>query len=558
MAKAIKITQPVLEVGGLQESAIGGGLEGAERTSRETAMWSPPILSPDQMINSGKPLADARGRDMSLNDGYINGAVAVHKDSVVGSQYRLNAQPNWRVLGTDKVWAEEFKEVVEPRFRLLADSPACWLDASRMNTLTGFIRLAVGGFVYTGEVLSTAEWIDRDPQRPLKTALQMISPDRLRNPNDSADDRFLRRGIEKGFHGNPIAYHIRTAHPSEFYDLRGMDSKRVPAATKWGRQQVIHIIEQQLPDQSRGIADMVSALKQMRMTKKFEEVTLQNAVINASFAAAIESELPTSEIMAAMGGGTGENAHLAYIESYLGAVGQYVGAGRNVSIDGAKIPVFFPGTKLNLKPMGTPGGVGSDFHESLLRHTAAALGLSYEELSRDFSKSSYASNRASMSVTGRFMQSRKKLVADRLANAAYALVLEEWIARGEVPLPAGKSRNHFYEPLMKEAYTAASWIGSGAGQIDEMKETQAAIMRIKAGLSTYEIEIGKLGGDYRDVFEQLADEEGLAKKLNLTFVMEATKPGANDRQQTMKDDAAEDDTADDTPAEERKKEGAAK
>jgi lambda family phage portal protein len=531
MSKELVVIQA--ERSGIEVKAFGGGLEGAERTQRETALWNSPILSPDQLINPRKVEADARGRDMGLNDGYVSGAVAIHKDSIVGSQYRLNARPNWRVLGASEGWADEFQQVVESRFNLIAESEACWLDAARMNTLTGMIRLAVGGFVYTGEVLATAEWLDRDFSRPLKTAIQMISPDRLRNPNDEADERQLRRGIEKGFYGEPVAYHIRRSHPTEWYDMRALDSRRVPAQTKWGRKQVIHIIEQQFPDQSRGLADMVSALKIMRMTKKFSEVTLQNAVVNASFAAAIESELPSTDIQAALGGT--DNNPLAYVEAYLSALGAYVGAGRNVEIDGAKIPVFFPGTKLNLKPMGTPGGVGSDFHESLLRHCAAALGVDYESLSRDFSKSSYASNRASMSRTGQFMQARKKAVADRLANNIYALVLEEEISRDNLPLPPGKDRSHFYEPLMKEAYTVATWIGSGTGQIDELKETQAALMRIKGGLSTYEQEIAKLGGDWRENFAQRAREEGVIGKLNLAFSMDAQKEGAKDRQQTMED-----------------------
>jgi lambda family phage portal protein len=225
------------------------------------------------------------------------------------------------------------------------------------------------------------------------------------------------------------------------------------------------------------------------------------------------------DVMAAMGGG-GENAHMKYIEAYLASLGSYVGAGKNIQIDGSKIPIFFPGTKLNLKPMGTPGGVGSDFHESLLRHLAASLNISYEELSRDFSKSSYSSNRASMAVTERFMSARKKMVADRFANAIYALVLEEEIANGNVPLPPGKDRRHFYEPLMKEAYTQATWIGSGTGQVDELKETQAAILRIKSGLSTYEIEIAKLGGDWRERFAQIAREQGVIGQTKIAVSLD--------------------------------------
>ena len=40
-------------------------------------------------------------------------------------------------------------------------------------------------------------------------------------------------------------------------------------------------------------------------------------------------------------------------------------------IDGARIPHLMPGSKLHLMPMGTPGGVGSEFEASLLRYIAA-------------------------------------------------------------------------------------------------------------------------------------------------------------------------------------------
>lgn len=513
--------------------AFGGGLEGAERLSRETATWIPTMRSPDQVINTVKPMADARGRDMVRNDGYSMGAVTVYRDSIVGAFYRLNAQPNWRVLGADEGWAEEFQKVVEARFNLLAESLHCWLDASGVNTFTDLVRLAVGGFVITGEVLATAEWM-RGANRPIHTAIQMVSPDRLSNPDGLPDDEHWRRGIYRDFWGRPVKYAIRKSYPTELYNENSWKWKIIPAEKPWGRKQVIHIIEQLLPDQSRGIADMVAVLKQMKMTKQFQEITLQNAVINASFAAAIESELPPEFVAEQLGsGGDQMSGRMRAIAEYMNALGSYLEGATNIHIDGAKIPHLFPGTKLNMKPMGQPGGVGTEFEESLLRNIAAGLGLSYEEFSRDFSKTSYSSARASMIATWKHMQSRKKTVADRFASTIYALVLEEEINAGNVPLPRGKTAAHFYEPLMKEAYTACSWIGASRGQIDELKETQAAILRIKSGLSTYEAEVAKMGGDFREVFEQRAREEKIIKEKGLAFSLEAQRDGSADGQKTL-------------------------
>lgn len=525
------------------EKALGGGIEGASRLSREMLSWVPAIISPDKQINAVKELADARGRDIVQNDGYAMGAINTHRDSIVGAQYQLNCQPDWKTIGADEAWAEEFQEIVEGRFNLVSDSEECWLDASRGSTLTGLVRLAVGGFVMTGEVLGTAEWL-RATGRPCSTAIQMVSPTRMTNPDGRMDEKNLRRGIERDGYGAPLAAWIRTTFPGDFWLEDTMwNWKRIPWRKPWGRLQVLHIVDRLQPDQTRGIADMVSVLKEMKMTKKFQDVTLQNAVVNASYAAAIESELPSDVVFQSMGAGS--KGLGGALTEYLTALQAYVGSGKNIAVDGVKMPHLFPGTKLNLKPMGTPGGIGSDFEESLLRHIAAAFGLSYEQFSRDYSKTNYSSARASMAETWKGMNSKKKSVADRFATMIFSLWFEEDLNAGNIPLPRGRSVADFYtDPIFRAALLRCSWIGASRGQIDEMKETQAAVLRIKSGLSTYEIECARLGEDFRRIFRQLAREERMKKELNLSFDMGATKPGMNEAKNAMtstKDEKEEDD-----------------
>jgi lambda family phage portal protein len=506
--------QEVVTVSPIEHKAVGGGLEGAARHSRELFSWNPQVISPDQQLHPVKEMADARSRDSVQNDGYALGALNTYRDSIVGAQYRLNCQPDYETLGFDEGWAEEFQTTVESRFNLLADSAECWFDASRNLDFTSLVRLAVAGHVLTGEVLATAEW-RRDAGRPFSTALQMVSPSRLSNPDMLADDRYLRRGKVLNDFGEAIAFWIRSSHPSDYYDLRVNSWRRVETRKPWGRLQVIHIYDPLQPGQSRGVSDMVSVLKQMRMTKKFQDVVLQNAVVNATYAAAIESELPSEVVFGSMGaGGQGFDGMLG---KYMTALGQYAGASNNIAIDGVKMPHLFPGTKLALKPMGTPGGVGTDFERSLLRHTSAALGMSYEQFSKDYTNTNYSSARASMAETFKGMQSKKKTVADRYAKSAYTLWFEEELNAGNVPLPRGVKSSIFYDPVMREALLQCDWIGASRGQIDELKETEAAVMRINEGLSTREEEAAKLGKDWRRVFRQRAREDALMKKLGLEF-----------------------------------------
>jgi len=530
----------------VKSDQVDGGYDGASRFSRELASWAPPIRSADADLNPEKPQLDARSRDLARNEAYVLGGVQVHRDSIVGGQYVLNAQPNYEVLGATEAWAEEFQAIVESKFGLWAESSENWPDASRINTLTGLVRLAVGIHTFSGEVLATAEWLrSAYARRPYNTAIQFVDLDRLTNPNDRSDTMLLRRGVEKDRYGAPTAYHIRLDHPNAAYmNAERYQWRRVPARKPWGRIQVIHLYEQTRPDQSRGVADMVSALKEMKMTRRFRDVTLQNAVLQATYAASIESDLPTETLWEQLGS-VDINDDANPVAKYMTQLAQYAGGSKALHIDGVKIPHLFPGTKLKLQPTGTPGGVGTTFEQSLLRYIASALGLSYEQLSRDYTNTNYSSARASMVETWKSMQAKKKMIADRFATIVYSLWLEEAIAMGEVPLPPGKGPEHFYEGLNKEAYCQCEWIGASRGQIDEYKETQAAVLRIQNQLSTYEDEIARTGKDFRRVFRQAAREQKLRDQYGLknplALAAEAKANSEKDAKDPKGKDAEDDD-----------------
>lgn len=496
-------------------SVMGGAHDAASRFSRELATWNPPNRGVDADVLPDKQITDARSQDMIRNDAFVGAGQTLHKDNIVGSTFFLNAKPNVRILGLDDTWATEFQEEVEAKFTTWAESFNNWPDASRRNTFTGLIRLAVGTYVAGGEVLATAEWM-RDGPRPYQTAIQMIELSRLSDPGDQGFDfNKVRGGIEFNSYGAPQAYYIRRSLPGNV--MSWQDSyrwSRVRASNRIGRPQVIHIMEQMRPSQSRGISQLVAALKEMRITKRFRDVTLQNAVVNASFAAAIESELPTQAVFESLGAGNVGSQITDYATKFLGAVSQYASNAKNMTIDGVKIPHLMPGTKLNLTPMGTPGGVGTEFEASLLRYIAANLDVSYEQLSKDFSKSNYSSARAGMVETWKAMQSRKRMVADRVATMVYRLWFEEALNRGEITSMPRNAPN-FYSGMNMEAYTTCDWIGASRGQIDELKETQAAFLRLKSGLGTYEEELAKQGKDWRVVFAQMKREQELMEKLGI-------------------------------------------
>jgi lambda family phage portal protein len=262
---------------------------------------------------------------------------------------------------------------------------------------------------------------------------------------------------------------------------------------------------------------LYSALSELQMMRKFRGIVLQNAIVNSTFAATIESELPSEVVFQSLGGGNvGDPGDVIteYGAAYLSAIDAYTKGSRHMQIDGVKIPHLYPGTKLKLQPASAGGPLGTDFEKSMLHYLAAILDLSYEELARDYTGANYTTMRAAVAQTGRAMRGKKVRVADRTGLIVYRCWLEEMINTNQINSWPTKGIN-IYEGLNMEALTNAAFIGASTAQIDEMKETEAAVLRIANNLSTVEDEAGRLGKDWRRIMAQRKREIELEKKNDL-------------------------------------------
>jgi lambda family phage portal protein len=543
--------ESLLGTGGDTPMAFGGAYDGANRFDRKVAGWVPPLQSADAEMMPDKGIIDARSRDLNRNDAFVQGGGTLHKDSIVGDMFALNSKPNWAVLGLSEEWAEAFQQECEEKFTTWAESPRKYVDYSEQNDFTALIRLSVGVYTSGGEALATAEW-DTSTGRDFRTAVQMVDTDRLMQPHIGADNPLIRGGIEHDRRGRHKAYFIRTYHPSDYRNValaNGQEYKKVGARKPWGRAQVLYVREQMRVDQTRAVSDMVAGLKEIKMMRGFRDVTLQNAVVNAMYAATIESELPSEALFSQLGGGNIGESAADFGAQYLGAINEYVGNAKHMMIDGVRVPHLFPGTKFKMQPAGTPGGVGQEFEKSLLRYLASSLNVSYEELSKDYTKTNYSAVRAAMASSHRFMQARKRVCADAMANGIFRLWLEEAVNNDKLDsFPASMSWMLYTDGVLNYLFDAlanCSWIGASRGQIDELKETQAATLRIKWGLSTHEDELARLGKDWRKVYAQLEREAKERKKRNIELIEDnSVNAASGSARETDETDDKEGDTDD--------------
>lgn len=170
------------------------------------------------------------------------------------------------------------------------------------------------------------------------------------------------------------------------------------------------------------------------------------------------------------------------------------------------------------------------FRQMLRGDIAAALRIPQRYLDRDVGRANYSSMRADMLDTNRLLDPLREQIGHRLAGDVYRYVLPYLAIAAGVKLPRSDYR----------------LIPDGQPYIDPAKDIAAAKDAIDGNLSTYEYEIGKRGGDYRQVWAQLAKEQEQANALGLTMGQPAApEPAVAPAQATEEEETAEDEAEDD-------------
>lgn len=505
MANEVRILhpsgRPIREMQGYEAGGAGFG--------GQLAMWAPQLMSEDAALLPSLDLSNARSDDLVRNHGYAAGGLRLHLDNIVGHMFKLNWSPMWRRLG----WSEDeflaLKNDVESAWLEYAEDDRCFIDAERKRTFTMLIRAAVTQHFNYGDVMAAAEWITRR-HSDYQSCIKMISPKRVRNPggtNIELTDTRVRGGIKHDRHGSAIGYYVADHnYLTPFGGMVASNVRYVKRETWWGRPKFIHIFDARDDGQSRGTNALMSVMSQMHMLDKLQQTKLQNAIVNAMYAATIESELDSEQAFQFITGGEDTQKQLW---GWLASINQYH-KGANIRMNGAKVSHLMPGEKLNLQKPGNADNGYSQLEMSILQYMAAGIGVSVEQLTRNFQNSNYSSARAALNESWRYFMGDRKFIASRFATAIFSLWLEEAVAKGRIKLPGNVN---FWE--RRSAICRCDWIGSGRMSIDGIKEVKESILLIESGLSTYQKELAKMGEDYVEVFEQQVREMEIRREKGL-------------------------------------------
>ena len=501
-------------VTGNERLAEFGGMVGP---GRRGFGFTPALSSSDSMAWRTKDNFMAQARDAARTNPYGRSATRSTVDSVIGLSFKLMYAPNATLLGVTEEEALDYADMVENMWEIASTSSLFHLDAQRAQTFSGLMRTAYSTLFTDGEMLATIEW--KKAFNGDHTCLHLIAPERLSDPRGMQDLTGKRRmGVERDKHGAPTAYYIRESTPSDVWIFGPAAAqfswRRVPRYTPWGRQNVIHFLERDMPDMTRGLSSFTTALMPMRLLQDYNITELESAAIRATYAAVIESELDYENAMKVIGAEHAKaieaNPVLDFTLRMMANSASYY-QGQEFKFGNSKVAHLLPNEKLHMVQGNQSASALKDFNSVNLYTLASALGVDYATLTKDFSSTNYSGARAALFDVWRSYEVRRSTFIDAVPVPFFAAWLEEQIAlKGTIPMLGKKS---FYD--VRDAICCCTFETWSKPRLDPLKENQADQVLYDMGALDLKSLCAQDGRDYRKVLVQRAAEKKLMKELDL-------------------------------------------
>jgi lambda family phage portal protein len=464
------------------------------KSDRLTADWATSSGSADaEAFRSLRRLRD-RSRDLARNFDIINGLYDTMVNNIVGTGLKfqakvpmqrgkeLNTELNHTLEREFEKWCEAENCHTGGTLAFQDIESLCWRSIIEAGEV--FIRFVYQPFGVSKIPLGL-EILEAD-----QLADQHYSPPGLRQTSIMAD------GIELDKWGRPLAYWFWPHHPG---DVRAMAAgnnqpERIPA------DQILHLYRPRRPNQHRGLPWLYCSLLTMQHVRRYIEgevvaARLQNAIAGFIKRPEDDATMPTP------GEDLEDDDERTLLEDIAPGAIEYLNPGEE-----------FQGFAPN-----RPNSDAVAFVNAMQRGLAAGQAVSYEATSRDYSQTSYSSARSAILEERKSYRIHQGMSVRQFHKKVYLKWLEMAVLSGVVSVGTGYETN-------PDLYRKHKWIAPGWEWVDPEKDARASILMLRAGMTTYTDILGEQGRDIEEVWDVLAREMALAKKLGIELDLSLSGP----------------------------------
>ena len=450
-------------------AAVRARLEGA-MAKRRLRGWNPPLENINALVASGGPRLLARSRELVVTNGYAANACEAFAANLVG----------------DGIKPSSLVEDGELRDRIQRLWLA-WTDEADADGLTDFYGLQA---MVAREMFVAGECFVRlRPRRaedglrvPLQLQLlqsEMLPFDRT---GTAANGNRIRCGIEFDAIGRRVAYHFRRRHPGDSTDHGDVipETVRVPA------EDVLHVFRPIDAGQLRGLPHVAPAMVRLYLLDQYDDAELDRKKTAAMFAGFITKTAPEEPLMGEVEPG----------EDGTGIA----------SLEPGTLQVLLPGEDVKFSTPADVGGGYEAFQYRTLLNIAASVGLPYHLVTGDVRQANYSSLRAELvEFRRRASQLQHGVIAFQLCRPVWRRWLEAAVLAGEL------------EPRDLAGALPVQWIPPRWDWVDPLKDIQAQLLAIEAGLLSRRKAVEATGYDIEEIDRENAADRDRAEGLGLAY-----------------------------------------
>lgn len=466
---------------------------GASRSDTWAERYNSRSLSAKSDIEENRKTLRERTRDLAMNAPIATAAVNSTRTNCVGSGLMPRPKINYELLGMKKETAEELQTKIKNEFSLWAESTLC--DANDQNNFYELQQIAFLDWLKNGEEFALIRYGGELPYMPYQLRIKLIEADRICTENSfgeySGYDKKLKNGntvmngIEIDKNGKVVAYHVCSVNPDEC-PQEPMKWKRIAKRGKnTGNLNMLHIFNAERAEQYRGVPFLAPVIETVKQLSRYTEAEIMAAVVNSMLAIFI-----TSKEGAEIGkfGGVDES-------------NDPEDESEKIRIGSGTITFLREGEEVHPVESKHPSGSYDVFVEAISMQIGAALEIAPEILLKRFANN-FSASKGALNETWKAYMMRRKWFINDFCQEVYNLWFAEAVSKGRIDAPG-----FFQNPIIRKAYTRATWNGPAQGCLNPLQEVTASVKRIENGLSTRGDECAAMNGsDYEDNVRILISE----------------------------------------------------
>ena len=283
-------------------------------------------------------------------------------------------------------------------------------------------------------------------------------------------------------------------------------------------------MDSERPDQYRGVPYLAQVIEPLLQLRRYTESELMAALVQSFFTAWIETETdpsgtPFNEV------GTGDIAGVPTASPDGAGASNISDDPNEYEMGPGTVTHLAPGEKVNFGSPNIPTAGFETFVKTICRLVGSALELPYDVLIKEFN-SSYSASRGALLEAWEAFKMRRSWFVNDFCQPIYELFMAEAVALGRINAPGFHT-----DPLLREAWCGARWIGPVQGSLDPKKEAEAALMLTNRAIKTNDQVTREMsGGDWEENVDQLARENELLAAIGSVQQPVENTPPASDEE----------------------------